>query len=113
MAQPAPRAAAPPPPVDGGGLILGPANITVVRTAVQLKQAVVDRAQDIEIREHLDLTPLLDGRGPFLDTPTEEYLRTAIIDPLALVLLEVGTRTIRVCLLHRRITVSIHKEVSR
>ena len=109
MDQPAP-APAPPPPVDGGGLILGPANITIVKTAAQLKQAVVGRAQDIEIREHLDLTPLLDDRGPFLDTPAEKIYREALIDPLALVLLEVGTRSIRVCIW---LKLSIHKETSQ
>ena len=84
--------------LDGGGLILGPANISVVRTAAQLKQAIVSRARDIEVREHLDLTPLLYDRGPFIDTVSEEFYRTALIDPLALLLVEVETRSIRVCL---------------
>lgn len=99
MAQAAPAPAAnPSPALAGGGLILGPANITVVRTSAQLKRAVVSRARDIEIREHLDLTPLLDDRGPFNDTSTENFYREALIDPLALLLLEEGTRSIRVCL---------------
>lgn len=85
------------PAFDGAGLLLGPANITVVFTAMQLKQAVVSRALDIEIREHLDLTPLLNDRDLSNDTTMAEYRKSGTIDPLALLLLEAGTRSIRVC----------------
>eukprot|EP00892_Ulva_mutabilis_P004163 jgi/Ulvmu1/2118/UM127_0003.1 len=92
------QATVPPPaptPFPGGGLVLAPPNITIVRTAQQLQQAIAQRALDIEIRAHLDLTPLFESRPPLPDTPVERLFRTALIDPLALLEVDFEARSIR------------------
>jgi hypothetical protein len=40
----------------GGAPAVAPADVTVVETALQLKFALAEGHQDIEIREHIDLT---------------------------------------------------------
>eukprot|EP00892_Ulva_mutabilis_P011364 jgi/Ulvmu1/85/UM001_0088.1 len=88
-------APAPVPGFPGGGLVLAPPNITIVRTAAQLRQAILQRALDIEIRAHMDLTPWLATRASLPDAPIDRLFRTAVIDPLALLHVDVDSRSIR------------------
>lgn len=61
------------------------ASITVVNTASQLQAAIVAKAQDIELRSHVDISALGLVRGS-----------NASFVPIALGAVE-GTRSIRVC----------------
>lgn len=73
---------------------LRPANITAVWTASELHAALASGALDIEIRAHLDLTPLLEVPRSALHWRRRE--RRAALDGLAMLQVDVGTRSIRV-----------------
>lgn len=72
---------------------VAPADITAVTTAAQLQDALSQGAQDIEIREHLDLdsvaaVPIPLGRQGMFDNSTNPRLVFAVVQE--------GTRSIRV-----------------
>lgn len=83
---------------------LHPENITAVSTAVELLRAVSDGARDIEIRAHLDLTPLLEDirsnfharAQPEDPTPEQQDHRLMQVDALAMLQVAGNTRSIRV-----------------
>ena len=100
----APQAPPPPPPLrfqvrgEEAGIVLRP-SITVVTTVEELVRATEDRAQDIEIRAHLDLRTL-DGRpsGHVGQTESKLPLERNILSPSpSLLVTAKPTRSIRAC----------------
>lgn len=96
----APRPQPPPPPLPSPppaapieALQVAPADIRGVTTVEELCTAISEGAQDIEIREHLDLTPLLDGVTRRQGT---QYDIGGQVDPMALLKVASNTRSIRV-----------------
>lgn len=89
-----------PPPSPPKVLELHPANVTVASTAAELMRAVSAGARDIEIRDHLDLTPLLhDVRASFYLSYVPEFEavhRRMQVDALAMFHVASTTRSIRV-----------------
>lgn len=85
----------PPPPPPPATPAVAPADVTIVRSAAELQAALRSRAQDIEIREHLDLDSvpavgIPEGRQGMFDhsSSAERMIFAAVEDP---------TRSIRVC----------------
>lgn len=70
-----------------------PANITVVNTAPELQQAMLNDAVDIEIRSHLDMRLLKRLNNPAIVGPTEDDASKK----LALLYASTPLRSIRVC----------------
>lgn len=79
-------------------LALKGASVTAVSTIGQLRRAVAQAALDIEIHAHLDLRPLLEEvrAETVSDSPDLVRDREAALDALAMLELNVQTRSIRV-----------------